>query len=257
MDASASVAELNSQDTRMPQDQLATVRAQLAPLGHLRAAINYGNTVLAQRSESGTLAGITIDIANDIGRRLRVPVRLAGYPAAGKVVEAAERGEWDIGFLAIDPLRANSILFTRPYVLIEGNYVVQASSRFTSMASVDSVGTRIAVGKGAAYDLYLTREIKNATLVRYPTSAAALDGFLADSLEAAAGVRQPVAAYAAARSGLRLIDEPFMEIRQAVSLPKGHEAAFAFVAELLEELKTSGFLAASLSRAGQDPNLVA
>lgn len=241
----------------MSLDSLATVKAQLAPNGHLRAAINYGNTVLAQRSEAGTLSGITIDIADELSRRLGVPVRLTGYPAAGKVVEAAERNDWDIGFLAIDPLRANSIRFTEPYVVIEGNYVVQASSRFTSMAALDSVGTRIAVGKGAAYDLYLTREIKNATLVRYPTSAAALDGFLADGLEAAAGVRQPVAAFTAARSGLRLIEEPFMEIRQAVALPKGHDAAFAFVTDLLQELKTAGFLAASLSRAGQDPNLVA
>ena len=163
---------------------------ELAPTGKLRAAINVGNVVLAQRDENGGVRGPSVDLARELARRLAVPIDLHVYDAAGKVTDAAKTGEWDVAFVAIEPARAEGIGFTSPYVIIEGTYLVGTDSPLKSIADVDHDGVRIAVGKGSAYDLFLTRTLQHAALVRYPTSPLALDGFLADKLDAAAGVKQ-------------------------------------------------------------------
>lgn len=229
----------------------------LAPTGTLRAVINLGNAVLAQRQANGSPAGVTVDLSREIGRRLGVPVELTAFDAAAKVVEALGSGHFDIGFLAIDPQRADTIDFTPPYVLIEGAYVVRNDAPYHSLADLDMVGVRIGVGKGAAYDLFLSRQLKNASLVRYPTSAEVFAGFLHDGLEAGANIRQPAAAYAAQHGGLRVLAEPFMQIRQAVAMPRGRGPARTWVEAALVDLKASGFIASALSRAGQDEALVA
>ncbi|MFL5311215.1 MAG: hypothetical protein ACJ79H_12255, partial [Myxococcales bacterium] len=77
--------------------------ADVAPTGRLRAAINFGNPVLAQRDEAtAEPRGVSVDLARELGRRLGVPVDLVGYDAAGKVVEAVKSGAWDVAFLAVD-----------------------------------------------------------------------------------------------------------------------------------------------------------
>ena len=233
------------------------IRAALAPTGRLRAAINLGNAVLAQQGADGAPAGVTVDLSREIARRLGVPVDLTGFDAAAKVVEALGGGNFDIGFLAIDPLRGQTIDFTQPYVLIEGAYIVRTDAPWRAPAEIDAKGLRIGVGKGAAYDLFLSRELKNAELVRYPTSADVFEGFLRDGLEAGAGIRQPAAAFAKAHGGLRILPEAFMQIRQAIALPKGRGAAYTWVEALLVELKKSGFIAAALARAGQGDATVA
>src|SRR3954468_20940724 len=163
----------------------------LAPTGRLRAAINYGNPVLAQRNAAtGELKGVSVDLARELGRRLGTPVDLVPFDTAGKVADAAKGGVWDIAFLAIDPLRAEEIAFTAPYVIIEGTYMVPADSALRRIEEVDREDVRIAVGQKSAYDLYLTRAIKRATLVRAPTSQAAIELFAREKLEAAAGVKQ-------------------------------------------------------------------
>ena len=169
---------------------------ELAPTGKLRAAINVGNVVLAQRDENGGVRGPSVDLARELARRLAVPIDLHVYDAAGKVTDAAKTGEWDIAFVAIEPARAEGIGFTSPYVVIEGTYLVGTDSPLKSIADVDHDGVRVAVGKGSAYDLFLTRTLQHATLVRYPTSPLALDGFLTDKLDAAAGVKQQLVQFA-------------------------------------------------------------
>ncbi len=241
----------------MTEYDLADIKRVLAPTGTLRAAINLGNAVLAQRQQDGRPAGVTVDLSHDLGRRLGVPVELTGFDAAAKVVEALGSGSFDIGFLAIDPQRADTIDFTAPYVLIEGAYIVCTDAPYHTPADLDAAGIRIGVGKGAAYDLFLSRHLKRAELVRYPTSADVFHGFLRDGLEAGANIRQPAAAFAAQHGGLRVLTEPFMQIRQAVALPRGRGPAQAWVEKQLVDLKASGFLANALSRARQDPALVA
>jgi len=232
----------------------AAVLAQLAPGGKLRAAINFGNAVLAQKDPAtGEPKGITPDLARELGRRLGVPVEFATYEAAGKVFDAVKTGAWDIAFVAIEPVRAAEIEFSAPYVIIEGTYMVPKDSALKTIADVDKPGVRIAVGLKSAYDLYLTRTIKNATIVRATAGGgrAMIDLFLNDKLEVAAGVRQPLLAYAKDHPDMRVMDGHFMEIQQAMGTPKGRTAGAEYLRAFVEDAKASGFVAEALKRSGQ------
>lgn len=225
---------------------------ELTPHGILRAAINLGNPVIAQRdAASGEPAGVSVDLARELGTRLGVEIRLIVYDGAGKVVDAAAQDAWDVAFLAIDPGRATRILYTAPYVLIEGTYMVPAASRFHTPEELDRPGVRIAVGRGAAYDLFLSRALKAATITRCDTSRAALDFFRQNGLEAAAGVRQTLEAYAAEHADLSVLDGHFTAIRQAVAVPAGREDTRRYVHRFVDEMKTSGFIHRALQKSGQ------
>ena len=221
----------------------------LAPLGTLRAAINFGNPILATKdATTGEARGVSVDLARELGRRLGVPVELVPFAAAGKVVEAVKDAQVDVGFVAIDPVRGADMLQTPAYVVIEGAYLVRDSSPIKANAEVDRAGNRIVVGNGSAYDLFLTREIKAATLVKAPTSPAVTDMFMAQNLEVAAGVKQQLQADAKRLPGLRLLDGRFMVINQAMGIPKGREAGLKYVRDFVEEMKASGFVAEALKR---------
>jgi polar amino acid transport system substrate-binding protein len=228
----------------------------LAPTGRLRAAINAGNVVLVQKDTSG-VHGVTVDLAIELARRLGTPLALAVYDTAGKVTEAAKTGEWDIAFLAIEPVRAAVIGFTAPYVIIEGTYMVAADSPLKTIADVDRNGIRIAVAQGSAYDLYLTRTLQHAALVRYPSPPLALEGFVADKLDAAAGVRQFLNAFAKNHPDMRVMPEHFQEIREAMGTPLGRDVGLQYLKTFVEEMKASGFVAKSLQLAGQANAVVA
>jgi polar amino acid transport system substrate-binding protein len=223
--------------------------AVLAPTGKLRAAINFGNPILATKdATTGEARGVSVDLARELGRRLGVPVELVPFAAAGKVVEAIKDAQIDVGFVAIDPVRGTDMLQTPAYVVIEGAYLVRDNSPIKTNAQVDRAGNRIVVGNGSAYDLFLTREIKAATLVKAPTSPAVTDLFMAQNLEVAAGVKQQLQADAQRLSGLRLLDGRFMVINQAMGIPKGRESGLNYVRDFVEEMNASGFVAASLKR---------
>lgn len=206
----------------------ADVLRDLAPTGKLRAAINQGNVVLAQKSPSGEPVGVTVDLTRELAKCLGVVLEMITFDAAGKVFAALETNVWDIAFLAIEPVRAAQIEFTLPYVQIEGVYVVPANSPLKNPAEIDSAGMRIAVAKGSGYDLFLTRTIKNATLIRAGTGPEALMMFVSEKLEAAAGVRKPVVDFVDENPGLRVIEPRFMVIEQAMGTPKGRLAGVAY-----------------------------
>lgn len=237
-------------------EERSTVLHDLAPTGTLRAAINLGNPVLAREGADGP-TGVSVDLARRLAEKLGVPVSFTTYPIAGQVTDAARAGVWDICFLAIDPKRAEEIRFTRAYVLIAGSYLVPAASPIRSLDDVDRTGVRVSVGRGSAYDLHLTRALKHAALVRAPTSAEALTQFAADGLEVAAGVHQPLAAYAAAHPEVRLLPGHFMEIPQAMGLPAGKASGAAYLEDFLAAAKADGFVAERLKANGQDPGLAA
>lgn len=228
----------------------------LAPTGTLRAAINLGNPVLAQGG-AGSPAGVSVDLARALAARLGVPVAFVTFPGAGAVSGSAGSGTWDICFLAIDPKRAEGIAFTEPYVLIAGSYLVPAASPIRSPEAVDRDGVRVSVGRGSAYDLFLSRALTRATLVRAPTSAEAVTAFARDGLEVAAGVEQPLAAYAAAHPEVRLLPGHFMAIPQAMGMPVGRPAGAAYLADFVAQAKRDGLVRRGLKASGQDPDLAA
>jgi polar amino acid transport system substrate-binding protein len=225
----------------------------LAPTGQLRATINLGNPVLAQRdAETGALGGVSVELARELARHLGVEAVFVPFDTAGKAFEALRSGACDVGFLAIDPARAEALDFTPPYVLIEGTYLVPQTSRLRDVEQVDSEGVRIAAGKNTAYDLHLSRTLRHATLVHAPSSQAAIELFLAGRTDVVAGVRQPLAAVAAKHPGLWVMEERFLAIDQAMALPRGRAAGAAYLRAFIEEMKASGFVAAALARSGQD-----
>ena len=229
-----------------------SVVTAFTPTGKLRASINLGNPILANKHpETGEPFGVSVDLAHEFAKRLGVELELVVFDAAGKSVQAVSEERADFGFFAVDPLRGETIAFTAPYVLIEGFYLVRDSSPVKTNHDVDKPHIRIAVGKGSAYDLYLTRELKAAQIVRALTSPAVVQTFLEQDLEVAAGVKQQLEADAQKATGLRLLGERFMVIRQAMGTPKsrGNEAA-AVLCEFVEEMKASGFVAEALKRHG-------
>jgi polar amino acid transport system substrate-binding protein len=221
-----------------------------APGGTLRASINLGNPVLASIDPAtGKAVGVSVDLATELASRLGVPLQLVVVGSAGASVDNVNQDKADIGFFAVDPKRGQEISFTKPYVLIEGFYLVRDTSPITTNDQIDQPGVTVAVGKDSAYDLFLTRELHRAKIVRIPTSPAVVQGFLDQHLDVAAGVKQQLERDAAKAGGLRLLDQRFMVIRQAMGVPKakGNEAA-AYLSKFVEDMKASGFVAASLAR---------
>lgn len=228
-----------------------SVSKALAPGGALRAAINLGNPILAGLDAHGHACGVSVDLARELARRMQLPLELVVVDAAGKSVETVTQGRADVGFFAVDPARAETITFTAPYVLIEGCYLVRDDSPVRSNDEVDRAGTVLVVGKGSAYDLYLSRAIKSAQILRSPTSPTVVDTFVEQHADVAAGVRQQLEADGRRLGGMRLLPGRFMVIRQAMGLPRssGPQAA-AFLADFVETMKASGFVAEALVRHG-------
>lgn len=238
----------------VPQDVL----KELAPQGRVRAAINFGNAVLAQQDKAtGEPRGTQAALARELAARLGVPVAYVTYPAAGKVFEALARGEWDVAFMAIDPVRSAELDFTPPYVLIEAACLVPADSPLKDIGDVDRPGVRIAGARGSAYELHLTRTLKQAQLVLTPSGPEARELFLKDRLEAVAGVRQELVAFAESHPGHRVMPGRFVGIEQAIAVPKGRTAALKFLTGFIAEMKANGFVAKELAASGQSPALVA
>jgi polar amino acid transport system substrate-binding protein len=224
------------------------ITEDLAPTGTLRASINLGNPVLAQGTPTAP-TGVTVDMARELGARLGMPVELVCFDAARKSFEAMTTGQADICFLAVEPARAAEVAFTAPYVVIEGVFVVPQDSPITRTADVDRAGVRIGVNSGSAYDLFLSRTLQHATVVRGDDG---VDLFRSEGLEVAAGIRQPMTEFVNTHPGIRLIEGPFMEIQQAMGTTRTRKPdTVKFLRAFVEELKASGFVADALRRANQ------
>jgi polar amino acid transport system substrate-binding protein len=228
-----------------------SVLSAFTPTGKLRASINLGNPILAYRGDDGNARGVSVDLAGEFAKRLGVKLELVVVDAAGKSVDVVANEQADIGFFAIDPVRGANIAFSAAYVLIEGCYLVKETSHIRTNDDVDMAAHRVVVGKGSAYDLFLSRTLQHAQIVRSPTSPTVVDTFLELGAEVAAGVKQQLEADTQRFGGLRLLDGRFMVIQQAMGTPKsrGAEAA-AFLASFVEDMKVSGFVAAALERHG-------
>jgi polar amino acid transport system substrate-binding protein len=233
------------------------VRA-FAPTGRLRASINTGNPILAAPDAEAGARGVSVDLARGLAERLGVPLELVVFDTAGKSVDAVTQERADVGFFAIDPKRGEGIHFTPPYVLIEGCYAVRSDSPLQANDEVDRPGHRVVVGQGSAYDLFLSRELQQATIERAPSSPAVVSHFLEHGGDVAAGVKQQLEADAQRLGGLRLLPGHFMVIRQAMGCPRGRgEAAARYLSDYVEAMKAGGVVAAALQRHGIEGAAVA
>ena len=229
-----------------------TLIKSVAPTGVLRASINLGNPLLAKRDgPGGRVTGVSIDLATALAAQLRLEVELLVFDKAAESVQSVEANQADIGFFAIDPLRGQHIAFSGAYVLIEGCYMVRADSPLNDNSQVDQPGLRVTVGKGSAYDLFLTRHLAHAQIERAASSQAVIQTFEEQGHEVAAGVKQQLLADARRHPGLRLLPGRFMVIEQAMGLHKSRGPAAAYaLGQFVQEMKTSGFVADALRRHG-------
>ena len=245
-------------NTAMPSTLPADVRAAFTPTGALRASINLGNPILAGRNAAGEPAGVSIDLARAWAEQLGVACELVVFDTAKASVDAVRGDQADIGFFAIDPLRGEGIRFTAPYVLIEGAYLVRDDSPLKDNAEVDAPGRRVMVGQGSAYDLFLSRELKHATIERAASSPAVVPTFVEKNADVAAGVKQQLQADAARIGGLRLLPGRFMVIEQAMGVQANRgDAAQQFLRQYVEAAKASGMVAQALQRHGIQGAVVA
>jgi polar amino acid transport system substrate-binding protein len=224
------------------------VRAELAPTGSLRAGMNLQNNLFTVRDASGELRGVAVDVLQELGRRLGVPVSHVMYETPGKVADDVAKGKWDVAILAIEPTRAKTIAFSPAMTAIEATYLVPATSRFTRIAEVDSPGTRIALNEKAGYDLFLTRELKHATLVRGRNTKNTFEVFNEQKLDAIAALRPQLLENQGKVPGSRLLEGGFMTVNHGVGIPQGRAAGAAWVREQVEDLNRSGFVARSIER---------
>jgi polar amino acid transport system substrate-binding protein len=223
--------------------------AELAPRGTLRAAINFGNPVLARRDPAtGEPGGISTDIARELARRLGARFECVPYEQAADVFEGLKASAWDICFLAIDPLRAAEIAFTDPYVVIEGVYMVPSESAARANEDVDRGSTRVGVITGSAYDLFLSRELKQAAIVRAASMDAVMGLWAARAVDAVAGVKPQLEAEARRVRGVRLLPQRFMAINQAIGTPRNRETGARYLRAFIDDLKATGFVAEAFAR---------
>jgi len=228
-----------------------SLAAALAPTGRLRVGINYGNPVLAKReASSGELRGVAVDLARELGRRTELPVEIVAFESAGKMFDAVKAGAWDVAFLAVDPGRASEIDFTAPYLEIEGTYLIPPGAPFRSVDDVDRDGVRVGVSAKSAYDLFLSRSLKHAQIVRAQSPESALDLILSNKVDVLAGVRQMLVAHAPKLPGSRVFEDRFMAIGQAMGIAKGRGEAVKYLREFVEDVKASGFIARAIDNAG-------
>lgn len=221
---------------------------ELAPNGTLRVGINLGNPLLASLDPQKKPKGISVDLANELAKQLQLTSEFTTFQKAGDTVDAIKNNLVDLVFVAIDPVRGADIDYSPAYVQIEGGYMVKKNSPITANEQVDQKNTRVVVGKGSAYDLYLTRELKNATIIRAANSQAVVDQFIAENLEVAAGVKQQLEEDAKRYSDLRMLPGRFMVINQAMGVPKGRPKAVEFISQFIAQMKASGFIQNAIKR---------
>jgi polar amino acid transport system substrate-binding protein len=230
-------------------DNIAAARADLAPNGILKVGINFSNILLTARDPvTRAPSGVALDLAHELGRRLGVSVEIVSHESAGELAESAGKGAWTVGFLGIEPKRANEITFTAPYVEIESTYLVPPGSPLKSIAEVDRAGIRIAITGKAAYDLYLTRTLQHATLTRAAGADATFKLFLDEKMDALAGLKPQLEMYQEKLPGSRILEGRFTAVLQAAGTPRGHDVGARYLAAFIEDVKASGFVARAIEK---------
>ena len=218
-------------------------RSELTPNGKLRVGLNYGNFLLVLKDgPGGEPRGIAPDLGRELAKRLGVPLEFVRFDQAGKLADGVKDGKCDVGFLGAEPQRANEIAFTAAYLEIPVTFLVPAGSKISSIAEVDREGVRIAVADRSAYDLYLSRNVKNAQLIRAPGIDGSYELFVREKLDVLAGSKPRLVSDAEKLPGSRILDGQITGVQQAVGTPKARSAAAGYLSEFVADLRKSGLV---------------
>jgi len=227
------------------------VRADLAPTGKLRAGINYGNFILAQKDKATSESrGIAIDLIHDLGRRLGVPIEIVAYDSVAALGDAAPTGAWDIAFLGSDPVREKIMGCTPAYLELEATYLVKGDSPLRKAPDADRAGVRVTAAARANYELWLQRNLKNAKLESVKDNDTAFENLRSGKADAYAGLAQGLVNYSAKLPGSRLLEGRFMAVQQSIAVPRGKDAGLAFLRAVVEDAKSSGLVARAIEKTG-------
>jgi polar amino acid transport system substrate-binding protein len=216
----------------------------------LRVGINFGNALLARRGADGVPGGIAFDLAQELAGRTNLLLEVVSYTTAGKMADGAKSDAWDVAFLAADPDRAAEIIFSPPYLEIETTYLVPAASPMRTVADIDRDGIRVAVSEKSAYDLFLSRHLKHAQLIRIPGVDASVEQFFKENLDAVSGLKPLLIDVAEKHPGTRVLEGRVTAVQQAIGVPKGRAGAAEYVRDFVKQIKASGFLANVIERNG-------
>jgi polar amino acid transport system substrate-binding protein len=223
-------------------------KKELSPTGKLRVGLNMSNFLLTAKDAQGAPIGLAADLGRELGRRLQLEVELIAYPNPGALADDANKGKWDVGFLGAEPQRANEIDFTAAYVEIEATYLLPPGSSLQSIAEVDAKGIRIAVPEKSAYELYLTRSLTQATLIKEKGADNAFKKFVDEKLDALAGLRPRLVTDQDSLPGSKILSGNFTAVQQAAGTPKGRPAGAQYLKAYIEDVKASGFVAATIEK---------
>jgi polar amino acid transport system substrate-binding protein len=223
-------------------------RSQLAPTGRLRAGMNLSNTLFTNKDASGELRGVSVDLMRELASRLGVPVDMVVYPTPGEVADDAGAGKWDVALLAIEPARAQTIAFSPPLTEIDGAYVVRKASPLRAVGEVDASGVRIAAPDKAGYELYLTRTLRDATLVRTRNLDGSMAAFNEGRVDAVAGLKPALLDVMAKLPDGRMLDGKFMTVNHGLGVPRERTAAAEYLKAFVADVTASGFVARSIER---------
>jgi len=227
------------------------MKQELAPSGKLRIGLNYSNFLLVLGdAPSGEPRGIAPDLGRELAQRIKMPLEFVKFDAAGKLFDAVKSGQVDVGFLGAEPQRADEVDFTSAYLEIPVTFLVPAGSPIKGIADVDREGVRIAVSERSAYDLYLSRTLKKAQLVRTKGIPASYDAFMAQKLEALGGLKPKLVEEQARTPGSRVLEGQITGVQQAIGAPKGRPAAAKYLREFAEDVKRSGLVARTIEKHG-------
>ncbi len=225
-------------------------KTELTPTGKLRAGINFQNVLLTTLGPKGEQGGVAVEFARELARRLAVDLEIIPYKSAGSLADSVNDGVWEISVLGDEPARAKVIDFATPLTEIEATYLVPAGSAIRRIDEVDRAGVRIVSPAKSAYDLYLSRTIRNAQLVQIAGGKAAEEHFVREKLEALAGLKPVLLEFAPTLPGSRILQGNFTVVRHTVGMPKGRDAAAAYLRDLVEEVKASGLVAQWIEKSG-------
>ena len=235
----------------MPPKVPDAARSELAPTGKLRAGMNLGNALFTTKdAATGELRGVSVDVMRELASRLGVPVDFVVHATPGDVADASAAGTWDVAVLAIEQARAEKIAFSPAMTEIEATYVVHTNSPLRSVEQVDAPGTRISAPEKAGYELYLTRTLRNATLVRAKSVQASIDLFNERGADALAGLKPALLESMGRIPDGRLLEGKFMTVNHGLGVPRERSAAAEYLKAFVEDMKASGYVARSIERNG-------
>ena len=227
------------------------MKNEIAPSGTLRIGLNYSNFLLVLKdAPDGTPQGIAPDLGRELGKRLGLPVEFTKFDAAGKLADAVKDAKVDVGFLGAEPQRANDIAFTAAYLEIPVTFLVPAGSPIKTIADIDRKGVRVSVSERSAYDLYLTRTLKNAELVRSNGIQASYDTFVEKKLEALGGLKPRLVTDNEKLPGSRILEGQITGVQQAIGTPKARSQAATYLSEFAADIKKSGLVKSIIDKHG-------